>query len=194
MKVFHTFCFIFTRLFVFGFSLLIFNTIIVANELPEIDYYNSIDLIKDISDEYTENIGTILKKQTTRKKSNNKKFKTSLVNKNVRRRRAVLKRQVNVQKTYVAKRQSTANKKSFRQPIVYEANNCKDQKTSIPLRNEIQTCFDVATDVSTYNRPVNLNSEYLSLELNSKPLDLGIVPLDTRKIMLFGKNVNILDR
>ncbi|MCF6189008.1 MAG: hypothetical protein L3J51_00850 [Cocleimonas sp.] len=163
--------------------MLVFNTEIVANELPEVNYYNSIDLIKNISNEYANNIETITKNRIIRDKLYNEKLKTNLAKKTVKRRKGAVKKQV-------AKKQNIDKE----QPVVYEVNDCKNKNSSVLLRNGIESCFDVATDVPTYTRPINLNSEYLGLGVNSRPIDLGITPLDTSKIMLLGKNVNILDR
>lgn len=185
IKAFQTLNFICSRLLLLGISLLIFNTEVAANELSEVDYYNNIYLINGISNEYAKNIKTIAKKRRIRKKQNNKRLKRRLAKKNAKQRRRVVKKQV--------KRRNIAKKKPFKQTHIYEVNNC-NKKASALLRNGIESCFDVATDVPTYTRPINLNSEYLSLDLGSKPVDLGLTPSDTGKIMLFGKNVNVLNR
>lgn len=141
-----------------GVSTLMAYSKIEASEIPGISFYNDINLIKNINNEYAKSIKLISKSLTITIKRNQQPR---------------------------AKKLPYVKKQTSQKTITY-VYTCQDSNTSIPLRNEIRkmgNCYDVATDVASKTSPSNVVSDDLDLGLNplkviSKNSDLDLNPIN----------------
>jgi len=153
-----------------GAVLLMTHSKVEANESPKISFYENIDLIKDINNEYSNNIKLISKKLVISIKRGLKPLKTKTKRKSTKKS--------TIQKEFFVQKQVSNDTRTH-------TYNCLDHKSATHLRNELrrmQHCYDSAPDVASKKVSFKIMMNDLSLELDSlkvasKYLELGLDPL-----------------